>query len=61
MRVPTVVNQGLALLEEAEQDVLGTSEGGTLNYTPGLRTADTLNLHALIETGEFYLRLCLIV
>lgn len=36
----TTVSQGLVLNLQAKQEVLGTSEAGTLNYHPSLSPAD---------------------
>lgn len=54
MKETTIVSQGLALNVKAKQDVLGTSEVGTLNYNSSLSPADTFNLHELVENGVHF-------
>lgn len=49
MKVTIIVSQRLAWNLEAKQDVLGTSEAGTLDYNPSLSPEDTFNLYELVK------------
>lgn len=55
----TTVSQGLALNLEAKQNVLGTSEVGTLDYNPSLSPANTYNIYELVEMERILPAICL--